>query len=56
MRKGETKQVGCSLKLFPQYLAITLNNIQTPENITEQLKGYVELTSLPLAFIIYVWW
>lgn len=56
MRKGETKQVGCSLKLFPQYLAITLNKIQPPENITaEQLKDYDELTTLPLAFIIYVW-
>lgn len=44
MRKGETKQVGFSLKLFPQYLAITLNKIQPPENITEQLKDYVELT------------
>ena len=46
MRKGETKQVGCSLKRFPQFLAITLKKIQPPENITEQLKGYVELTSL----------
>ena len=56
MRKGETKQVGCSLKLFPQYLAITLSKIHPPENITQQLKDYIELTPLPLAFIIYVWW